>query len=171
MNFVFLIFKKLATFWKNVIVLGQQISSHSHGLTLAERGKHIHQLTPSFLCVNFLPQAKDRQVRLIGYSKSPIGMNLSVSSVYTCDFWRNYKFRMYSASRPMSAGIGSSLPSCQGQASVDIGWMDILLFYYYYYLCPNLSHCVSHTEPEGMQFHSPVLSLLHGLKDNKMLFD
>lgn len=63
------------------------------------------------------------------------------------------------------------LPSCQGQASVDSGWMDILLFYYYYYLCPNLSHCVSHTEPEGMQFHSPVHSLLHGLKDNKMLFD
>lgn len=66
-------------------------------------------------CVGFLPQSKDTQVRLIGNSKLPVGVNLSVNGcliLYVgCDvlWYAGDLSRVYRASRPVSAGIGSSL--------------------------------------------------------------
>lgn len=52
----------------------------------------------------FLPQSKDMQARLTGYSKLPIGVNVSVNGCL-------YMSKVYTAARTMTAGIFSHPPA------------------------------------------------------------
>ena len=74
----------------------------------------------------FLPQCNDMQkVRLIGYSKLSVGVNVSVNgclSQYVSPVMK--RVWVYPATHPLSAGIGSSRPVTLKRIQTMDGWMN-----------------------------------------------